>query len=146
MTQLQATLEMNQQFPLAHLWLARAYQQKAMYAEAIAAYQKAEAVLHNWVPVKAGMGNVYGLWGKREEARRVLSELHELAKEAYVTPYGLALVHAGLGENEEALAQLNVAHEQRSHWLVWLKLDPRWDGVRADPRFADLVRRVGLSP
>jgi tetratricopeptide (TPR) repeat protein len=137
---------MNREFPLAHLWLARAFQQKGMYAEAIIAYQKAEAVLRNWVPVKAGMGNVYGLWGKKDEARRVLSELRELAKEAYVTPYGVALVYAGLGEKEQAFAQLQEAYEQRSHWLVWLKLDPRWEGLRPNPRFAELVRRVGLAP
>jgi tetratricopeptide (TPR) repeat protein len=142
--QLQSALEMNQDFPLAHLWLGRTYQQKAMYEEAVAEYQKADAVLRNWAPAKAAIGNAYGLWGKKADARRVLDELNELAKERYVTPYGTALVYAGLGETDRAFAALNEAYEQRSHWLVWFKLDPRWGELPADPRFAELVRRIGL--
>jgi hypothetical protein len=53
-------------------------------------------------------------------------------------------VYAGLGEKDEAFKALNEAYDDRSHWLVWLKLDPRWDGLRADPRFAQLIRRIGL--
>jgi serine/threonine-protein kinase len=142
--QLQSVLELNQDFPLAHLWLGRAYQQKARYEEAVAEYQKAEAVLPNWVPVKAGIGNAYGRWGKKAEALRVLDELKGSAIERYVTPYGTALVYAGLGEKDKAFAALNDAYDERSHWLVWLKLDPRWGELSSDPRFAELVRRIGL--
>jgi TolB-like protein/Tfp pilus assembly protein PilF len=142
--QLQSVLEMNQDFPLAHLWLGRTYQQKAMHKEAVAEYEKAEAVLRNWVPAKAAIGNAYGVWGKKAEAQRVLKELDELAKEKYVTPYGTALVYAGIGEKDQAFAALNEAYAQRSHWLVWLELDLRWGELRTDPRFADLVHRIGL--
>jgi TolB-like protein/Tfp pilus assembly protein PilF len=142
--QLQFVLEMKPDFPLAHLWLGRAYQEKAMYDEAVAEYQKAEAALQNWVPAKAAIGNAYGLWGKKAKAQRVLDELNELAKQRYVTPYGTALVYAGLGEKDQAFAALDEAYRQRSHWLVWLKLDPRWAQLRTDPRFAELVRRIGL--
>jgi hypothetical protein len=75
----------------------------------------------------------------------VLDELDELAQEGYyVTPYGTALVYAGLGEKDKAFAALNEAFDDRSHWLVWLKLDPRWGDLRTDPRFVELVRRIGL--
>jgi hypothetical protein len=63
-----------------------------------------------------------------------------------VTSYGVALIYAGLGEPDHAFAWLQKALEERTHWLVWLKLDPRRDGLCADPRFVDLQRRVGLLP
>jgi hypothetical protein len=59
-----------------------------------------------------------------------------------VTPYGVALIHAGLGERQQALAWLERALDDRAHWLVWLKLDPRFDPLRADPGFAELLRRI----
>jgi serine/threonine-protein kinase len=143
--QLQSVLEMNQDFPLAHFWLGRTYQQQARYEEAVAEYQKAIPALRNWVPAKAAIGNAYGICGKKAEAQRVLVELDELAKATYVTPYARGLVYAALGEKEQAFAALNEAFDERSHWLVWLKLDLRWGELRKDPRFAELVRRIGLS-
>jgi serine/threonine-protein kinase len=144
--QLQSVLEMNENFPLAHFWLGRTYQQQARYEEAVAEYQKAEAGLPNWVPAKAALGNAYGRWGKEAEARRILDELHELGKVKgrYITPYARGLVYAALGEKDQAFAALNEAYDERSHWLVWLKLDLRWGDMRTDPRFAELVRRIGL--
>jgi hypothetical protein len=62
-----------------------------------------------------------------------------------VTPYGVALVHAGLGDRDQALAWLARALDDRSHWLVWLRLDPRLDVLRSDRRFADLLLAVGLQ-
>ena len=59
-----------------------------------------------------------------------------------MTSYGVALVHAGLGQNDAAFSRLNDAFNERSHWLVWLRLDPRWNRLRPDPRFAELVARM----
>jgi TolB-like protein/DNA-binding winged helix-turn-helix (wHTH) protein/Tfp pilus assembly protein PilF len=143
-TQLRATLAVSPKFPLAHLWLGRAYQQKHMYKEAIEEFNKTDAALPEWVVTIAGIGNTYGEWGKRAEAKQVLSRLHELSNHKYVTPYGVALVYAGLDDKNQAFAWLNKAFEGRNHWLVWLNRDPRLDRVRADPRFADLKSRVGL--
>jgi serine/threonine-protein kinase len=152
--QLQSVLEVED-FPLAHLWLGRAYQEKArtyqekeMYQQAIDEYQKAEDGLGNWPPAKAAVGHAYGLWGETAKARGVLDELNEMAKEKdrYVTPYATALVYAGLGEKDQAFAELKTAHSERSHWLVWLDLDPRWGKkMRADPRFAEIVQLIGLA-
>ena len=64
--------------------------------------------------------------------------------EKQVTPYGVALVYAGLGDKDHAFTWLDKAYQGRSHWLVWLNRDPRWDSLRSDPRFPDLVKRVGL--
>lgn len=144
--QLRTTLEMTCQFPLAHLWLGRAYQQQGRYAEALAAFREASMGLGEWPVTIAAMGYVYGVSGQTAEAHRVLAQLHQLAQHRYVTAYGVALVYAGLGEHDHAFAWLQKALEERTHWLVWLKLDPRWDGLCADPRFVDLLRRIGLPP
>jgi TolB-like protein/DNA-binding winged helix-turn-helix (wHTH) protein/Tfp pilus assembly protein PilF len=142
--QLRSTLAVSPKFPLAHLWLGRAYQQKKMYAEAIDEFNKTDAALPGWVVTIAGMGHAYGEWGHQAEAKQVLVRLNEMARGKYVTPYGVALVYAGLGDKDQAFAWLNKAVAGRSHWLVWLNRDPRWDRIRTDPRFDDLQKRVGL--
>ena len=142
--QLRATLAINANFPLAHLWLGRAYQQKRMYPEAIDEFNKTDAALPGWVVTIAGMGNAYGEWGRQADAKQVLLRLNQMAREKYVTPYGVALVHAGLGDKEQSFAWLNKAVAGRSHWLVWVNRDPRWDRLRSEPRFDDLKKRVGL--
>jgi TolB-like protein/DNA-binding winged helix-turn-helix (wHTH) protein/Flp pilus assembly protein TadD len=142
--ELRATVSTNPRFPLSHLWLGRAYQQKHMYPEAIAEFAQTEAALPEWVVTIAGSGNAYGEWGKIAEAEQVLKQLNTMSQQKYVTPYGVALVYAGLGRREDAFAWLNQAVAGRSHWLVWLNLDPRWNRLRSDPRFAELVRQVGL--
>ena len=143
-SQLRQTLAVSPKFPLAHLWLGRAYQQKKLYAEAIDEFNKTDAALPEWPVTIAGIGNAYGEWGKRTEAKQVLTHLGELSSHKYVTPYGVALVYAGLDDKDQAFAWLDKAFEGRNHWLVWLNRDPRWDRLRTDPRFADLKSRVGL--
>jgi len=143
-SQLRGTLSASPKFPLAHLWLGRAYQQKKMYSEAIDEFNKTDAALPGWVVTIAGMGNAYGEWGHRAEAEQILVRLNEMTRAKYVTPYGIALVYAGLGDKNQAFVWLSKAVQGRSHWLVWLNRDPRWDRLRSDPRFADLTKRVGL--
>lgn len=143
-SQLRGTLAVSPKFPVAHLWLGRAYQQKHMYQEAIQEFQATNDALPDWVVTIAGIGNTYGEWAKPAEARMVLKRLNDLSSKKYVTPYGVALVYAGLGDNDQAFAWLDKAVQGRSHWLVWLNRDPRWDRLRSDPRFASLKRRVGL--
>ena len=145
-TQLRTTLEMNRQFPLANLWLGRACQEQGRYAEALAAFREASTGLGEWPVTIAAMGYVYGVSGQTTQARQVLAQLHQLAQHRYVTAYGVALVYAGLGEYNHAFAWLQKAIEERTHWLVWLPLDPRWDSLRADPRFVDVRRASGSSP
>jgi hypothetical protein len=77
---------------------------------------------------------------------KVLDELIELSKLRYVSSYRVAAIYLGLGKRAEAFARLEQAYEDHDPWLIWLNVDPVLDGLRADPRFADLVRRVGLAP
>ena len=143
-SQLRGTLSASPHFALAHLWLGRAYQQKKMYSEAIDEFNKTDAALPGWVVTIAGMGNAFGEWGHRADAEQILVSLDEMTRSKYVTPYGIALVYAGLGDKNQAFVWLNKALQGRSHWLVWLNRDPRWERIRSDPRFADLAKRVGL--
>jgi hypothetical protein len=140
--QLTTVLGMKKDFPLAHLWLGRSYQQIGKYEEAADEFRQVEDAFHGWVVSTAALGFVDGVSGRRVEAQKILAGLNELSKRRFVTSYGVALVYTGLGEKEQAFAFLNKAFDERSHWLVWLRLDPRWDSLRSDPRFAQLLTRL----
>jgi TolB-like protein/DNA-binding winged helix-turn-helix (wHTH) protein/Tfp pilus assembly protein PilF len=139
---LRSVLQTSPKFPLAHLWLGRAYEQKGMYPEAITEFEQAGTALKDWPVIIAAAGHAYGRWGHKSDATAALHRMNELTKEEYVTPYGMALIFAGLNDREQAIHWLQKAYEDRSHWLVWLNLDPRFDNVRSDPRFADLLGRM----
>ncbi len=144
--QFQKTLELDQNFPPAHQFLPAAYEQKGMYGQAIAGFKTAIQLKggSEWSLSMAGLGHVYAVSGKKSEARAVLDELKQLSGEQYVLPPSIALIYAGLGEKDQAFAWLEKGYEERSFQMQWLNVEPRWDSLRSDPRFADLVRRVGL--
>jgi DNA-binding winged helix-turn-helix (wHTH) protein/Tfp pilus assembly protein PilF len=144
--QLNFVLDMNKDFGPAHLWLGRTYQELGRFDDALAEFRKVEARLREWPVSIAARGFVAGVAGRAAEALEILAELKSLAGRKFVTPYGVALVFAGLGENDAAFMWLNKAFEERSHWLVWLRLDPRWNILRADPRFSDLVIHMRFPP
>ena len=140
--QLTSVLEMKKDFPLAHLWLGRSYQQLGRYEEALAEFRQVEGAFGGWAVSKAALGYVEGVSGKRREAAKTLSELQALSKQRFITAYGVALVYAGMGEKDKSFEWLKKAFDERSHWLVWLRLDPRWDVLRSDPRFGELLDRM----
>jgi DNA-binding winged helix-turn-helix (wHTH) protein/TolB-like protein len=142
--QLNLVLQMNPIFPPAHLWLGRSYQELGKFDEALSAFGRVEERAHDWPVAIAARGFVAGMAGRRSEAVDALTELEQLSARRFVTSYGVALVYAGLGQNDDAFASLNKAFDERSNWLVWLRLDPRWNGLRHDPRFAQLVSRLGF--
>lgn len=130
----------------SHLMLGWAYEQQGKFSEAIAELNQARRLNDN-PQVSAALGHAYALSGLRAEAQKALAELQETAKHKYVSPYSVATTYAGLGDTEQALAWLEKAYEDRSGWLaLWLKVDPKFDGLRADERFRDLMRRVGHTP
>ena len=95
---------------------------------------------------RAALGHAYALAGKRAEAQRVLDDLLALSKQRFVSPYDISLVHLGLGEKDKAFEWLQKAVAERVGLLVYLKVDPLFDPLRSDPRFQDLLRRMGLPP
>jgi DNA-binding winged helix-turn-helix (wHTH) protein len=137
--QLRSVLAMQADFVPAHLWLGRSYQELGDYDTALAAFRAVEAVTPEWPVAIAARGFVEGLAGRTACATATLAQLRELSQRRFVTPYGIALVEAGLGCRDAALTSLETAFVERSHWLVWLRLDRRWRDLRSEPRFTQLV-------
>jgi len=142
--ELSAVLLENPAFPLAHFWRGRVYGAEHRCQEALADLASVGPALQDWQPVLAARGQTLGVCGYSAEAKSILDRFQKLGEYQYVTSYGVALVHAGLGDKSEAFRWLDKAYDERSHWLVWLSLDPRWNDLRGDPRFDQLRKRVGL--
>jgi TolB-like protein/Flp pilus assembly protein TadD len=144
--QLQKTLEMGQDFVRAHIILGAAYEQQRLYGEAIAALEQARSISGENQLAVGGLGYTLALAGRRAEALEALDELTRLSAQKYVSSYNLALIHMGLGDHDRTFEWLWKAYESRDVWLVWLRVNPRFEALRADPRFAELVRRIGFAP
>jgi DNA-binding winged helix-turn-helix (wHTH) protein/TolB-like protein len=142
--QLKFVLELNKDFSPAHLWLGRTYQELGEFDDSLAEFRHVEERAGEWPVSVAARGFVAGVAGHPDEAQKILTELERLATRKFVTSYGVALAQAGLHQNDEAFAWLNKAFDERSNWLVWLRLDPRWNGLRSDSRFTELVSRMGF--
>jgi DNA-binding SARP family transcriptional activator/TolB-like protein len=138
------TLELDSNFWLSHINLGRAYTQKGMHAEAVGELHKARELSAGNTEVLSFLGFAYAAAGERVAALETLRELNGLAERGHVPPYHLAVVHAGLGEKEQALGWLERAFDKHAVDLFTLKVEPMFDGLRADPRFTNLLRRVGL--
>jgi DNA-binding winged helix-turn-helix (wHTH) protein/Flp pilus assembly protein TadD len=137
-------LEMNPKYAPGYFWLGRIYTSEGRYADAEAALQQI-GPLRTWTPAMAVQGYLYAKSGRPQEARNVLAEFDELRRQGrYASGYAIAVIYAGLGDRERVFSYLDAAYRERSHWLVWLKRDPRWNDVRSDARFQDLVRKIGL--
>jgi Flp pilus assembly protein TadD len=116
-----------------------------MYSEAIAELQKARDFSRGSSPALSMLGYVYAVSGNRSEAQKVIDQLKQLSKEMYVPPYNVATVYVGLGEKNQAFQWLDKAYEDRDRSLILLKVEPKFDGVRSDPRFTALLKKVGLE-
>jgi len=142
--QLRAVIEMDRNHYQAYWFLGHTYAAKGEFEQAITAAQKA-VDLSERVPGALGfLGLAYGLAGRKAEATKVLDELLKLNESRYVTPAAMVNVYIGLGDKDQAFVWLEKAYQERSNYLPWLKVFPIVDPLRSDPRFADLVRRIGL--
>jgi len=141
--QLRKTIEMDPGFVVAHHRLALCYERKGMYDAAIAEFQKI-CDLGARLAGTAGLGQAYAAAGKRGEAQKELAELQELSKQRYISSSVFALIYAALGDKDQAFAWLEKSVDEHDLITARLKVDARFDPLRSDPRFADLVRRVGL--
>ncbi len=146
--QLLKTIELDSNFVSAHLFLGFVYEHQGNNEAAITEFNKAVILSEEGRrPVmEAALGHAYALAGKKNEAQRVLARLKDNAQRRFISPYGIAMLYLGLGDKEQAFIWLNRAYDERDNWLNYLKVEPRLDPLRTDPRFIDLVRRVGLEP
>ena len=141
--QLGKTIELDKNWYLAHMVLCQAYDMKGLLPQAAAECQKARE-LNDDPYVLAFLAHVYAASGKRDEAVKALGQMNELAKQRYVPAYGFGVAYAGLGEKDQAFQWLERSLQDRAWDITYLKVDPLMDNLHADPRFADLVKRVGL--
>ena len=138
------TIAMDPNFHETHWFLGWACAQTGQYAKAVDALQKAIALSGGSPEMTAELGYAYAVFGKNDEARKILDELTKLSEREYVSPYCPALISAGLGEKDQALEWLEKAYQKRAAFLIYVGRQPQFDGLRSDPRFADLLRRIGL--
>ena len=142
--QLKKIVEEEPDFSVAHWGLGLAFEQKERFEEAISELRKAVAVSGGNLSLMAALGHAYAVSGRRELATKILQELKQLSKQKYVPAYAIAEIHAGLGENDLALHWLEKAREERSYYMLLLKVDPRLESLRSEPRFQALLRRMNF--
>lgn len=138
------TIEMDPHFPMAHRILGFTYMRMRMYQEAISEFQKAGNLEGDNLGYLRMAAPAYARWGKREEAEKMLQQLLELSRTQYVSPVDIAAIYSCLGEKDQAFEWLEKAYRERSNRVEYLKVDPHWDELRDDPRFANLLQRIGL--
>lgn len=140
---LQDVIKLQPDYSPAHENLGYAYDAKGMYAEAIAEYQKVISLGAETTSVQAYFGYALAKSGKRDEALAILDKL-KTTKE-YVSPAELAILYAGLGSKEEALQSLNRAYDTHDLQMQFVKGEPHYDSLRSDPRFINLMRKIGFT-
>jgi tetratricopeptide (TPR) repeat protein len=142
--QLRKTIDLDPSFAEAHFQIGMTYEAKRMYEEAIAEFQKS-VELYEEPAMMAWVARASAVAGRRAEAERFLAEMTEMSKQNYVPPYPVATVYAALGDKDRAFEWLEKVYQDHSYYVVWLNIDPVFDQMRADPRFQDLLVRIGLA-
>jgi len=143
--QCRRTIQMDPNFAVAHWHLGLAYEQKQALDAATEEFKKAISQSGGSPLMRAALGRAYAESQKKHEANEMLNELNELAKREYVSAYELATIYVALGNNEQGFQLLAKAYAEHSFHLVNLNVSPQFKSVRSDPRFQNLVQRIGLS-
>jgi adenylate cyclase len=142
--QCRRTVEMDPNFAVAHWHLGLAYEQKGAFDAAIEEFQKAISLSQGSPLMRAALGHAYAKSQQIYEANKILDELNELSKQQYVSPLEVAAIYVALGNDEKAFQLLEKAHAEHSFHLVNLNVSPHFKSVSSNPRFQELVRRIGL--
>ena len=142
---LTATAEMDKTFWLPPLFMTRIYLKRGMWEEALAAATTASELSRGNSEAVATVGVTHAMAGRTEAARSVIRELEDRRPTRYVPSYGLAAIHEALGERETALGLLEKAFSERDALMMFLKVDPKWDKLRSEPRFIELMRRMNFD-
>lgn len=140
-SQCRKTLEMDSDFIVTRLALALSYGQKGMYQEALTEFKYKDMESMYW----SRRAHIIAVSGKKDQAREILDRHLKIFGQNPRAYYTIAGVYAGLGDKEHTIGWLEKAYEVRHELLIYLKADPRFDPLRSDPRFHDLLRRIGLE-
>lgn len=130
--------------PQLFLLMGMAHEEKGMFPESIADFKKVRELAPSTPFGLADLAHVYAISGNKAQARKIIDELNEIAKQRYVSSWYAAIIYTGLGDKEQAFASLQKALEEHSVGLATIKLDPRFDPIHSDPRFAELLRGMNL--
>lgn len=146
MDKLRKTVDLLPELWLGHIFISSIYIEKGMYTEAVSEADLAKKYSGASNHPAAFKGYALAKAGNEVEARQVLDELSEQAKERFVPPYYFALIYNGLGETDKAIAWLERGFEQRDSKMVFLKVDSKWNNLRSDPRFVEILRKMNFPP
>ncbi len=139
------TLELDPNFVQARLWFGRPFLQKGLYDEAISELKQAMALSGGSTISMAVMAHAYAAAGRTAEAQEILDRLQERAKEQYVPSYWIGLIYVGFGDKDRAMDWMEKAYDERSAWLAWMNVEPRFDPLRSEARFKALASKIGFS-
>jgi tetratricopeptide (TPR) repeat protein len=137
-------IELNPNLSIAYWFLAEAYVEKGDFASAIATIENAPKAANDPV-MSSAVAYVYAKAGERHKAFQILSDLQRLSGQEYEPAFHIAQIYLGLGDKEQSFAWLNKACDERSVWLIWIGVDPKFDSLRSDPRFENLLKKIGFS-
>jgi len=138
-------LELDPTFGAAHTDLARSLEHVGRADEAVEEFVCGTAGADGLPRPSSGLAILYARAGRLEDARAMLGAVQALSQKQFVSPYGIASYYAVIGDNDRALDWLEKAYSERDGTLVWLKVHPRLDGLRGEPRFRDLLARLQLD-
>jgi tetratricopeptide (TPR) repeat protein len=139
-----SVLKLHPDFVLASYWLGCAYREKKMYPEAIATFERARKMTGDWPFIVMALGHAQALAGNTQEARKALNTLTQMRQTRLIPDLYPAAIYVGLGDKDRAFHYLNAAYQERVDRLIYLKVEPMADPLRSDPRFAQLLAKVGL--
>ena len=144
LSSLKKTLDLDRNYPYTHLFLGFVYGAQGKHTEAIAAFEEAIRLGLDTASTRVALGAAYARAGKRDQSQAILDQLRTGA--AFASPAEIALLFAALGDREQAFASLEQAYAARDLQLQYLGANPDYDPLRRDPRFQNLMRRIGLEP
>jgi len=144
MQQLRRTVELDPHYAVTYWILGLLLRTMGRLEEAIAQGEKGVTLSGGSPVMRAALAQTLAVAGEQTRARQILGELVQLSSQKYVSPYFLSGIYLGLGQHDRAIDYLEKAYEERSHWLLYLHIDPSMDSLRSNPGFQDLLRRVGL--
>jgi TolB-like protein/Tfp pilus assembly protein PilF len=138
------TLDLDQTFIIARVFLAQAYEQLGKFSEAVTHFEKAVDLSLRHQTYLAELGHGYAVAGRRADALRTIDELMAISSTRFVAARGIAEIYMGLDDRDQALSWLEKAFFQRNGWLIHMREAPRYDNLRADARYLDVVRRMNF--